>query len=187
MTRFIAILVGGLLIAIALTGCSSTSGPISGRGDELEISEQTDDGKSVLYVVDDQNVLHFAGGRDAQFGKITWTDELTPDEQETLWRLVRDNGWMEKPAPEGVEPEDRTYRISVRMDGRRRKFTVKGACAKITPVTDVLEKASLRRFQTYIDTLPEPSIKQKIVIPERAETEIEVDVIGDAPIVEESR
>lgn len=187
MTRSLAILVGGLLMVIASTGCNSTSGPIGGRGDELELNEQTDDGKAVIYRVDDKNVLHFAGGRDAQFGNITWSGELTPDEQDTLWRLVRDNGWMEKPAPEGTEPEDRTCRISVRMDGRRRTFTVKGACAKITPVTDVLEKASLRRFKTYIDTLPEPSIKQKIVIPDVEETEIEVDVMGDAPSVEESR
>jgi hypothetical protein len=145
-------------IGLAPSGCSST-GSIGGRGDELQLSEKTNDGKAMLYRVDDENVLHFAGGRDAQMDRITWSDPLTPDEQETLWRLVRDYGWMEKPPPEGDGSADVTYRISVRMDGKRRTYRVKGACKEVAPVADLLEKASLRRFGHVLDALPEPSLR----------------------------
>jgi hypothetical protein len=164
MTRALLILVAPLLIALLVgslsiaTGCSTTSrraaGPDVMGGLEFQVQETRPGRSYALYRVQRDGTIEFGGGLDARNGKCTWSGSLTEDERERLLSLLDQYGWptigpSSTGLPEGVE-----YEIQMQWPGQRRTYHVAGETDAVTEIVRVLQAASSRRNQEFLQSLP---------------------------------
>jgi hypothetical protein len=173
MIRRLAIVVAVAALLCGPPGCASGRGAPGSGGDTLELFISAEENRVVLYRVDDDGTLHFGGGLDAMNGNVTWSGPLTEGEREQLWAMVRDFGWLEKQPPEGDGDPLRKQRVTVRVDGTRRRFRVQGHCPDVAPVEALLANASLRRHDSFLDTLPRPDLERASGAPPPPATGIE--------------
>ena len=158
-----AVAMVALLIAVtgvgALPGCNAparTPRPDVTGGRRIEMFVSSKERRFERYRVGTDGVVHWAGGADALSAKFTWSGPLTADEVERLFDAIEREGWFEHDPPSTREPPDTTYDVQIRGPAGRESFTATGDAPGLVEVRRILEQASLRRLDGYLDALPQP-------------------------------
>lgn len=154
-----------LLAAFSLAGCGGQSwttsiGPASPT-DNLALDLELVDSDTSLYAryrVSTGGAITFWGGPDVVLDHVTWQGELTNEQGGELAGMIRDAGWLQSP-PGGDGIGDRTWTIQLYGSGEHQDFTAHGDAASLDKVYKLLQGVSSQRFSSFIDELPQPSIK----------------------------
>jgi hypothetical protein len=151
-----------VVTVVAVAGCAT----LGERGDDVtggrtvEMYVVEDGSRFARYLVDRDGSLSFAGGRDAQASKYTWTGPLTEEELDRLFALIDEHEWAERD-PASVADPGPTYTIRFRGPRIRRNFTVVGDSPDVRPVAELLAEASKRRNEEFLRELPESGMQRR--------------------------
>lgn len=154
-------------VCVWLAGCASNgSGIIHSMPDRmdglfLELTVQRDKDSIAYYNVKKDGTIGFAGGVEAKRGDIEWTDALTDEERNRIVSMVESFGWLERePASSAINPEHR-YELLVRQGSKRSHVIVRGDHPQLVEMSALLEQICSRRFDEFIDRLPQPGMQPK--------------------------
>ncbi len=148
-----------LFCLLGLTGgCASSriAGPDVTGGVTLELFVDRGDRSYALYLMETDGMLHFAGGLDAYDREFTWAGPLTDEEvQQVLAFLDEHDLWHTDPVSTNEPPENK-YSVKLRKPGARRSFVIVGDGPDISPLYDLIETASRRKHEEFMQMMPEP-------------------------------
>jgi len=163
VSRLASIIVGVLcagLLAALPAGCATTTaadGEDVTGGLKVEMYVAREGESYARYRVETDGVLRFAGGREAQDRKFTWSGPMTGQEIADLRALIAEHGWFDSDPPSTGQPPRLTYQVRLRQAGRRRSFTVSGDSPALTAVRNLLATAARRRNEEFLRRLPAPA------------------------------
>jgi hypothetical protein len=162
VSRLASIIIGAVcagLLAALPAGCATTTAAAGGDvtgGLTVEMYVAQEGESYARYRVENDGVLRFAGGREAQDRKFTWSGPMTGQEIADLRALIAEHGWFDSDPPSTGLPEGLTYEIRLRQVGRRRSFTVRGDDQAVAAVRELLATAARRRNEEFLRRLPVP-------------------------------
>ena len=176
---------GGLLAMILVAGCAPGNTSVSliadGPGVTLSMEIEGAGALAVRYEVDPDGTLRFSGGRDMILGRVTWTGRLTREESIELAALVDTDRWGGSGSRRGDADASRRYRIRLASAGRRSRFELVGADETTVAVEALLERATRRRFEAFLETLPVPSLDAYIEEQRGQEDDRAEAAVGEVP------
>ncbi|MDG2053745.1 MAG: hypothetical protein P8J86_03470 [Phycisphaerales bacterium] len=151
----------GLLFGCAGSGSGSgaTSGTRTG-GLNLELTVRGPDGERAQYVLQEEGVLSFSGGRDMVLGQVTWTGDLSDDEIGKVLDTIQSVGWLEVKPASMPDSDEYVYTIDLESPKQTASWTITGDSPYVRPVYVVLDQVSRKRFDSYVDRLPKPSLDE---------------------------
>ena len=161
-----AILIIGIakvLFAAAMVGCASLrpDGGVDRTGGlAVELERRGDDDSAAFYRLTRSGQLEFAGGRDANQKRISWTGQLDEDDIDSVRRILENHGWLSGEAPRRIErsvPDGavkRRYELTVRQGRETRRYQVIGPDSAMSELDDQLNRLAARRFDSVLDQLP---------------------------------
>lgn len=157
MTRLAVVL--GILAA---AGCGRHEAPafdapqVSFAGDfYLELWILGEDNLAVIYRVNGDRVLGWGGGRDAVSRRVSWTGVLDPQRYDRLRVLLEQEGWLAGGVESSGAPRKRITRVSLRWDGRSRRYSLRGECPAVEPLAALLDEACRKRLEPELESLPQ--------------------------------
>lgn len=163
MTRLSATILFIALGLLPLGGCATSSSQAAAdrtQGLRLDLFMTARGDRHELYRVDTDGTLHFGGGRSALQDQYTWNGPLTDDEITALHGVLDAHKlWTRDAVGSGDQAEAR-YTFSVRDGDRRNGFVVKGRSDAMESVRSLLEMASRRRLDDYLERLPRPDLDE---------------------------
>lgn len=150
-----------LALMVLLCGCASNPAarerlPDRTDGLDLRLYIEMNEHTAVLYRVRPEGTLSFGGGRDAFFGHMSWTGDMTDEEIAQLHALLDEHAWFVREPRSNGEPQD--YRIEINATGSQRaraRYRIQGKSAAVEPIADFLSQIALRRLQPELDRLPQ--------------------------------
>ena len=156
------------LALAALAGCETApiappadaSSPTQGLGMQLWYA-RTDTKQYEYFVVGEDGSLAFGGGMKAFDRETEWTGRLTAEEGARLRALVDGAKWMTADDPALKTAETPIADIALRSGGAERKFVIQGPNEAALQVVEVLSKASQRRFDRYMQRLPDAGVQPR--------------------------
>lgn len=149
-------------------GCSGTGtgghgaayGGSRTSGTSLDFMVHGPAGEQVRYVLDEDGNLSFSGGRDVTLDKVSWKGELSDEEIQKLLEVIERVGWYQGEPASLAETDEYVYTIELESPQRSASWTVTGDSPEVRPVYVVLDQVSRKRFDSYLDRLPKPSLDQ---------------------------
>lgn len=146
----------------AAVGCDSTplvppsdpSSPTGGVGMELWFA-RPDTRQYEWFVVGADGGLGYGGGMKAFERQVEWRGALTPDEASRLRGIIDAAGWMTAKDPSLKAGTAPLAEIVLRAGGKERAFDVAGPSAPVDLAVELLSKAATRRFDAFMERLPE--------------------------------
>lgn len=155
-----------LMAAVAsfAAGLSCSSGPIpvpqdaasptGGLGMDLWTA-RTDSQQYEFFRVHPDGRLQYGGGVRA-FGRGTdWSGRLSPEDARSVRQAVDEAGWMTAADPSRDAAKTPIAEIVLRAEGKERAFTIAGEDAVVKRIADVLRTAASKRFDSFMQRLPE--------------------------------
>lgn len=150
-----------MLIMGALAGCSSM-GPIlhsmpdnmDGLFIELRVDKPPD--STALYRVTKDATLSFGGGSDAMQGKTDWSTDLTDEQRTKIMAMIDEFGWLRREPTSSPTNAENVYHVSVRRGSTRTECVVQGDNPQVVEMAVFLDQICRKRFDDYIDRLPQP-------------------------------
>jgi len=152
----------GAAIAIALTvagGCAAPAPPAvdATGGVTLHLRMfDTEGGAAALYDVARDGTLGFGGGIDARIDAIAWTGAMSAEEIADLRAALEAQQWFDPPPKGDGNPETLSYQVDLRGPSGRARFRATGRCPPVEAVLAVLDRIARKRFDPYLQTLPQP-------------------------------
>lgn len=107
------------------------------------------------FVVGADGSLAYGGGMKAFDRQVEWKGALTPDEASRLRAIIDSAGWMTAKAPALKGGTTPLAEIVLRAGGKERAFDVSGPSAPVERAVELLSKAAARRFDAFMQRLPE--------------------------------
>ena len=161
------LIASGLVLGCAGSGSGKegiASGAANGGtrtgGLNLELTVRGPGGERARYVLQEEGILSFSGGRDVILDRVSWTGDLSDDEIKKVRDTIQSVGWLEvKPAsmPDG---DEYVYTIDLESPTQTASWTITGDSPYVRPVYIVLDQVSRKRFDSYLDQLPKPSLDE---------------------------
>lgn len=148
-------------LCFALTSCASNGGgiiqPMGDTMDGLFVELRVDKppGSIALYNVTKDGMIGFAGGAEAKNGESEWSDALTEDEKSQLIAMVDENNWLSREPADSTTNPEHVYRLKVRRGSTRESYVVHGDNPGLVELAAFLDSICRRRFDSFIDTLPQ--------------------------------
>lgn len=160
--------VAGLLASVLLAACETApiaapadpSSPTRGLGMQLWYA-RTDTRQYEYFVVGEDGSLAFGGGMKAFDRETEWKGRLTDDEGARLRAVVGAAKWLESEDPARKTAETPIAEFVLRSGGSERKFAIQGPDEAVLQVVEVLSKASARRFDRYMQRLPDAGVQPR--------------------------
>jgi hypothetical protein len=160
-------IVGCLAVAL-LAACetapiavpSDASSPTRGLGMQLWYA-RTDTRQYEYFVVGEDGSLAFGGGMKAFDRETEWNGRLTDDEGTRLRAIVDAAKWLEAEDPARKTAETPIAEFVLRSGGSERKFSIEGPDDAVKQAIEVLSKASARRFDRYMQRLPDAGVQPR--------------------------
>ncbi|TVQ54280.1 MAG: hypothetical protein EA377_06080 [Phycisphaerales bacterium] len=158
-----------VLFAAAMVGCASArlGGGVDRTGGlAVELEMRGDDDSAAFYRLTRSGQLEFAGGRDANQKRISWTGQLDEDDIASVRELLETHGWLSGEASRRLErsvPDSavkRRYDLTVRQGRETRRYQVIGPDSAMTELYDQLDRLAARRFDSVLDQLPRAGDQQ---------------------------
>ncbi|MCA9290548.1 MAG: hypothetical protein KDA25_05435 [Phycisphaerales bacterium] len=158
MTRLVPLVATMLL----LVGCGSTSvlrSPVT-----LEMLTTNGPNVAAFYRVRADGAIAFGGGGDAIARRTTWTGTLTDAERASLDATLAAHDCCRDVVGDGIGDGTGSRRYELLVDtpacGRHR-LTVEGEAPALAALRTVLEGASARRLDGFLDTLPKAGERRR--------------------------
>ena len=150
------------LLGLAPAGCETTplvppserSSPTGGVGMELWFA-RPDTRQYEWFVVGADGSLGYGGGMKAFERQVEWRGALTPDEASRLRGIIDAAGWMTAKDPSLKAGTTPLAEVVLRAGGKERAFDVAGPSAPVDRAVELLSKAATRRFDAFMERLPE--------------------------------
>lgn len=139
-------------------GCASR-GPVTDDrtgGISLELRDAPEPTAASLYRVELDGTLRFAGGQAARDRRFTWSGPLTDEEIARLRQIIRDDrldAGRELPA---ATPSPRRTDLRLRLPGGNLRYRLEGEVPAVEALRGLLEEASRRRLDSFMQRLPKP-------------------------------
>jgi|Laugresu1bdmlbsd_1035121.scaffolds.fasta_scaffold16077_2 hypothetical protein len=160
--------IAGCLAAALLAACetapiaapSDASSPTRGLGMQLWYA-RTDTKQYEYFVVGEDGSLAFGGGMKAFDRETEWKGRLTDDEGARLRAIVDAAKWLDAADPTRKTAETPIAEFALRSGGSERKFAIQGPDEAVKQAVEVLSKASARRFDRYMQRLPDAGVQPR--------------------------
>ncbi len=154
-------LAGCALLAV-LAGCETTplappsdpASPTGGVAMDLWFA-RPESRRYEWFVVGADGSLGYGGGMKAFDRQVEWRGALTPEEATGLRAIVDAAGWMTAKDPSCAGGATPVAEIVLRAGGKERAFDVSGPSAPVDRAVELLSKAATRRFDAFMQRLPE--------------------------------
>lgn len=151
-----------LIALAALAGCASApiaapadpSSPTGGLSLQVWVA-RTDTRQYQFFRVAADGSLSYGGAMRAFDRQFEWEGRLSDDEARTLRAIVDRAGWLTAEDPERPGARTPVAEVVVGNGRRDRSFTITGPDAAVDEVESLLGKAAARRFDRYMQRLPE--------------------------------
>ena len=156
------------LALAALAGCETApiappadaSSPTQGLGMQLWYA-RTDTRQYEYFVVGEDGSLAFGGGMKAFDRETEWKGRLTDEEGKRLRQIVDAAKWLESADPARKTAETPVADVVLRSGGSERKFVIQGPDEAAMQAVEVLAKAAQRRFDRYMQRLPDAGVQPR--------------------------
>ncbi len=165
--RLILFLLCSAVVGVFALGCASAgvghsadnaSSKQRTGGMSLDFSVKGPAGERARYVLAEDGTLSFSGGRDVVLEKVSWSGDLTNDEIQQVLDAIQSVGWYEL-EPASLPTEDQyVYTIDLESPQQNANWTITGDSPYVRPVYVALDQVSRKRFDSYLDRLPQPSL-----------------------------
>jgi hypothetical protein len=93
-------------------------------------------------------------------GQVTWTGDLSDDEIGKVLDTIQSVGWLEVKPASMPDSDEYVYTIDLESPKQTASWTITGDSPYVRPVYVVLDQVSRRRFDSYVDRLPKPSLDE---------------------------
>ena len=162
LARAVALCAAAAIAPLAAVSCTSgpipvpndAASPTGGLGLDLWTA-RTDAQQYEFFRVHPDGRLDYGGGVRA-FGRGTdWSGALSPDDARTVRQIVDGAGWMTAAEPGREGAKTPIAEIVLRAGGKERAFTITGESAEVKRIADLLRTAASRRFDSFMQRLPE--------------------------------
>lgn len=147
------------LCCLAMGGCASSprvawdgSSPMAGV--MLEMLVRRDASQAVFYRVQPDGALGWGGGQAALARETTWQGTLTDEEATALLALLDRHQWRSGGATASGEPPTLVHEIRLDSPEGSQRYRLVGDEAGLREIRGLLENASRRRLDSFIETLP---------------------------------
>lgn len=113
------------------------------------------------FTVDPDGTLGYGGGMKAFDREVDWRGPLTKDEAAGLRQVVDAAHWLDGAAPGREGKETTVAEVSVRAGNAERSFTINGPDDAVSRIVELLSKAAQRRFDRYMQRLPDAGVQRR--------------------------
>ncbi len=141
-----------LLSLLVSLGCQKT---FTGNQLRLELSAPQ---QAVLFIVDEDKRVSYAGGLNAVEGKTTWQGDMDDNQQREYEKIINMSRWLLNPPVDDENKGTGHYKIRIRSDEIDNKFTVPLTDNTATSVYNFLMNISRVQFEPYLEKLPRPKM-----------------------------
>lgn len=152
----------------ALTGCDT--GPIKVPEDPASVTgglglrlwyARPATRQYEYFTLDPDGMLGYGGGMKGFDRAVDWRGQLTSDEAARLRAIIDAAHWLDAPSPGREGTESTVAEISLRAGGSERSFTINGPDDAVTQAVALLSKAAERRFDRFMQRLPEAGAQRR--------------------------
>jgi hypothetical protein len=159
MSRIVLCWTLALLWTFLSNGCASSDANSMTGGVSFQLLYRGPEDAAAYYTLDRHGVLRFGGGMDAYLKKVSWQQQLSPQDIQQLEALIDQNQWFQaKPTATGEPPP--SYEISLSGPQGSHFYRVKGQSPAIDPVLHLLDSFTRRRFDKYLEQFPQPGSQE---------------------------